>query len=214
MNSTIILAAGKGKRCLSNVPKQFEKLKGQEILSLSVSTFKNHPKINEIVIVVSEDWYDHVIENYSGFNIVRGGKTRRASCKNGFLSCDPTSKNILVHDAARPMVSNEIISSCIDNLKSCKATSPAIASTDSIIYFNNQHYKKLNRNNVFKMQTPQGFKKKTLEKIIASKDDSNDEIGTFISLFPTDSPNIFEGERKNLKITTQEDLEIVSNYIS
>ena len=214
MNSAIILAAGKGARCQSKTPKQFKKLNGIEILSLSVSTFKNHPKINEVIIVVSEEWNDHVIANYSTCIVTLGGKNRRESCKNGFISCNLAAKNILVHDAARPMVSDIIISKCIDNLKLCNATSPAIASTDSIIYFDSKRYNKLNRKNVFNMQTPQGFKKSILEKIINSKEEDTDEIGTFISLFPNDLPHIFEGEKENLKITTQDDIEIISNFIS
>tara|TARA_A100001011_G_C14314453_1_gene847230 strand:+ start:1380 stop:2024 length:645 start_codon:yes stop_codon:yes gene_type:complete len=214
MNSAIILAGGKGERYKSKTPKQFGKLRGKEILSFSVSTFKNHPKIDEIIIVTSEEWYDHVSKNYSNCIVAIGGKTRRKSCENGFLSCNKDSKNILIHDAARPMVSNKIISICIKNLNSFSATSPALASTDSIVYFDKEQYKNLNRKNVFKMQTPQGFKRDILKKILNSNEDATDEIGTFISLFPNDLPNIFEGEKENLKITTQDDIDIISNYIS
>ena len=214
MNSAIILAAGKGIRYQSDIPKQFKKLKKREILSFSVSTFNNHPQIDETIIVTHKDWYDYVIKKYPTCKVIKGGKTRRDSCANGYLSCNPASINILIHDAARPMVSNEIVSKCINNLETCNATSPAIRATDSIIYLDNNQYKKLNRDNVFKMQTPQGFKKYTLKKIIESNKDSTDEIGTFISLFPNDPPNIFEGEKLNLKITTQNDIDVISNTIS
>ena len=73
MNSAIIVAAGIGSRIGGNIPKQFIKIDGKEILSFSVNTFRCHPQIDEIIIVCHKKWMDHVSTYYSDCIVVEGG---------------------------------------------------------------------------------------------------------------------------------------------
>ena len=79
MNSAVIVAGGTGSRIKGDTPKQFIKLNGEEILSYSVTTFLNHPQIEEVVIVCHPDWIEHVISTYPECIVTGGGERRQDS---------------------------------------------------------------------------------------------------------------------------------------
>ena len=93
MNSAVIVAGGIGLRIGSDIPKQFLKIKGKEILSFSVKTFLEHPQINEVIIVSHPDWIKIVSKNYPNCKVIKGGERRQDSSLNGVLGFQP--RNLL-----------------------------------------------------------------------------------------------------------------------
>ena len=122
MNSAVIVAGGNGSRFGQDIPKQFYKLNGKEILSYSVSTFCKHPQIDEVVIVCHSDWIEHVKSKYPECIVTVGGKRRQDSSLNGVMTTSHKTEIVLIHDAARPFVSEEIITDCLAALKNIKGT--------------------------------------------------------------------------------------------
>ena len=109
MNSAIILAGGSGFRFGGDIPKQFIKIDGQEILSFSVHTFSTHPQIQEIIIVCHPDWKKHVITNYPNCIVIEGDQRRQDSSMKGVSVVSDESEHVLIHDAVRPFVSKKIM---------------------------------------------------------------------------------------------------------
>ena len=104
MNSAIIVAGGSGFRFGGSIPKQFNEIDGQEILSFSVHTFSTHPQIQEIIIVCHPDWKKHVITNYPECIVVEGGQRRQDSSLAGVRAVSSESEHVLIHDTVRPLV--------------------------------------------------------------------------------------------------------------
>ena len=133
MNSAIIVAAGIGTRFGGNIPKQFVKIDGKEILSFSVNTFKIHPQIDEVIIVCHNKWMDHVSTYYPDCIVIEGGESRQDSSLNGIKAVSNQSLNVLIHDAARPFVSNEIITNCLAALEKADGSAPVMDISNSLI---------------------------------------------------------------------------------
>ena len=210
MNSAIIVSAGSGSRFSSDIPKQFTKLNNKEILSYSVETFLNHPKINEVIIVCNTNWINHVKQNYPLCQVIQGGVRRRNSCLNGINSISKKTKNILIHDAARPFVSHKIISDCIKSLKTYDACAPIIPSFDSLVSWHNNKASHIDRSKIFSIQTPQCFKKELINNILNTNIIDTDEIGLLLKFDPNANLTFVEGNVNNRKITIQEDLKFFS----
>ncbi len=210
MNSAVIVSGGSGSRFGGNVPKQFIKLQGEEILSFSVNTFLEHPNIDEVIIVCHPNWIDHVRSKYTRCKIVKGGEQRRDSCLNGLLSISNTALNVLIHDAARPFISKNIISNCLTALNTYEACAPIIPSIDSLVNINKGNASFLDRSQTFIVQTPQCFKKKLITDVLKSNISGTDEIGMLLKLHPKSKTTFVEGNLDNNKITTPMDLKYFS----
>lgn len=206
MNSAVIVAAGSGNRLGQRTPKQFIPIHGQEILSYSVNTFFKHPKIDEVIIVTHPNWMDHVIQKYPRCQVVKGGQSRHASSLNGVLATSTKSINVLIHDAARPFISKEIISNCLMALENFDGSAPCISPNDSLIKWDGKKASFLNRKNIQLIQTPQCFKKEFILNILNQKTSGTDEIGMVLNISPNSKLNFVKGNVKNNKITTTNDL--------
>ena len=133
MNSAIIVAGGAGSRFGGDIPKQFINIDDQEILSFSVHTFIAHPQIDEVVIVCHSDWIEHVKSKYPECIVTVGGKRRQDSSLNGVMTTSHKTESVLIHDAARPFVSETIITDCLAVLENCDGSAPILDSPDSLI---------------------------------------------------------------------------------
>ena len=213
MNAGIIVAAGLGKRFTNKIPKQFISINGKEILAYSVETFFNHPKINELIIVCNKEWLKEVKKNYPYCKVVVGGKFRKDSSMNGINAVSKGIENVLIHDAARPLISKKIISSCLDQLINYDATAPILDSINSLVEIKDNQIKPINRDQIKSLQTPQCFKLKHLKKIFSHNITGTDEIGMMLNVEPNSKINFVKGSIKNLKITNQQDLKIMKSFI-
>ena len=164
-NYVIILASGSSNRFGDKIPKQFIEIEGQTILEKSIDAFEKNSNITDIILITNPDYIEYTQNLVKGkFSKLRtihaGGKTRQESSAIGVSLIKEPNANVLIHDAARPFVSQEIITNCIKALETNKAVGVAINSNDTIIKVDENGFIKEipNRNFLRRIQTPQCFK--------------------------------------------------------
>ena len=221
MNTAIILAGGVGSRMGLDCPKQFLMVQDKPIISYCFDIFQKHKEIDNIVVVVSEQWQDFV-EEYAekyGVDKIRGyapaGQTRQHSIYNGLkciADCSPETEIVIVHDAARPLVSDEIISACIKGATDYDGAMPVISVKDTVYQSSDGEEIGclLKRSELFAGQAPESFKFKRYYQI--HNEVSDEEIGATagsseIAYRHGMEIRMVKGSERNLKITTVEDLE-------
>ncbi|MEO9600933.1 bifunctional 2-C-methyl-D-erythritol 4-phosphate cytidylyltransferase/2-C-methyl-D-erythritol 2,4-cyclodiphosphate synthase [Parasphingorhabdus sp.] len=162
-NHVLIVAAGVGARAGLDLPKQFELISGKPMLRHSVESFLAHSAIDHLWIVVAagqEEQANRALAPISAYNLVIGGATRQQSVFNGLAAIQQAggAKNILVHDAARPFVPAPVIDHLLTKLKSASGAIPVLPSVDTMIkQVDNQLDQAVDRNSLWRVQTPQAF---------------------------------------------------------
>ena len=218
-NACIIVAAGRGSRISSDGgPKQYRLLNGKSVLQHTIEAFANHQAIDAIQVVIHAD--DHKIYHASVdtahpklLEPIDGGQTRQASCFAGVKALGTKFEKVLIHDAARPFVTHDVISGVLNGVSNgiCALPATPIADTVKLADADNQVIETIPRNGLHTAQTPQGF---MLSDILSAhqKAAQNPEIEF------TDDAAVAEhagmnvcltlGDRANYKITTQQDLDM------
>lgn len=162
--AAIIVAAGSGSRAGEGVPKQFRFVGGKPMVRHSVEAFARHAKIGPVLVVIGAGQDTDVQLALEGLDVrlVTGGETRRDSVRNGLLSLDNDSicENVLIHDAARPFLTSEVIDDLIAALDEHDGAVPALPVIDSLA---RSHDGTLlssseNREGLWRIQTPQAFR--------------------------------------------------------
>ncbi len=210
MTCAVIVAGGEGTRIQSQIPKQYLTINGRQVLSFSVDTFLEHPMINKVILVVSLHYARQVKKNYPGCHVVLGGKTRQASSTNGVNAVPPGTEKVLVHDAARPFVTHQMITECVESLDECDGAVPILTPDNTMIMLNNGTLAYLDRQKVKAVQTPQGFRNGILTKAQRSGFETTDELGLVLLSSPKAKIHLFAGDDRNFKITTPLNLELAS----
>ena len=220
MNGVVIVAAGTGSRMNMGINKQFIKLEGKEIIAYTIEKFYN---IEDIVVVVKEDesefFKKEILDKYNFKNvkIAYGGKERQDSVYNGLKLLDEKCDVVLIHDGARPFVSDKIIDKSIEEAKEHKAIVVGVPVKDTIKVIDNDKniVDTPNRSVLWAVQTPQTFDYNIL--IDAYKDAfKNKFYGTDDAMLVERigyKVKMLEGSYNNIKITTQEDLNIGSQIL-
>ena len=229
MNIGVILAAGSGSRTGLATPKQFLPLGGKTVLEHSVQTFNNHPGIDEVVIVTAAEFIERVqaIVKANGWTkvsaVLAGGKERFDSSLAAVRHfADNPDAVMLFHDAARPLVSERIISDAIKAMEMYDAVDVAIPAVDTIVQCNRDgtHMESVqDRNLLWRMQTPQGFRQRTIEEAyrIALQDPqftATDDCGTVLRYLPDVKVGIVRGSERNIKLTYADDLSLLEFLLS
>jgi len=228
MNIALVLAAGSGVRMNQNEPKQFIKVFGKPLLVYSLSAFQNNPHIDVIVIVTNKEYLTNVNELCNQYDlnkvkfIIAGGATRQESVYNGLKGIQELEvkddDNILIHDSARPLVSQKIIDDNIKALESHDAVSTVIGVNDTII--RSEKGEKIDdvspRKEFYQAQTPQSFKfsliLKAHENAYKNKTpDITDDAK--IVLLENKDVYLVEGDKENFKITTPLDMKILETIL-
>ena len=223
MNGVVIVAAGTGSRMNMGINKQFIKLEGKEIIAYTIEKFYNNSNIEDIVVVVKEDesefFKKEILDKYNFKNvkIAYGGKERQDSVYNGLKLLDEKCDVVLIHDGARPFVSDKIIDKSIEEAKEHKAIVVGVPVKDTIKVIDNDKniVDTPNRSVLWAVQTPQTFDYNIL--IDAYKDAfKNKFYGTDDAMIVERigyKVKMLEGSYNNIKITTQEDLNIGSQIL-
>ena len=223
MNGVVIVAAGTGSRMNMGINKQFIKLEGKEIIAYTIEKFYNNSNIEDIVVVVKEDesefFKKEILDKYNFKNvkIAYGGKERQDSVYNGLKLLDEKCDVVLIHDGARPFVSDKIIDKSIEEAKEHKAIVVGVPVKDTIKVIDNDKniVDTPNRSVLWAVQTPQTFDYNIL--IDAYKDAfKNKFYGTDDAMLVERigyKVKMLEGSYNNIKITTQEDLNIGSQRL-
>lgn len=222
MISAIILAGGKGKRMNYEKSKQFILIKEKPVLVYTLEKFINNKNIDEVILVLPEDEVEYckteVLEKYSIHvdKIVIGGKERQDSVFNALKELKNTDI-VLIHDGARPFISDKIINEGIKYADIYGAAAPGVMPKDTIKVKDNNNISisTPDRSKLVAVQTPQCFKfeeifnchQKVKKDNIVVTDDTSvvEQYGYQVYLY--------DGEYTNIKITTPDDLILAERLI-
>ena len=218
MNSVVIVSAGRGSRMKADINKQFLKLKGKEVIAHTIDKFYNNKNIDEIVVVVKEDEADFFRRNiidkygYKNIKIAFGGKERQDSVFNGLKAVNERGDIVLIHDGARPFVTDEIIKNSIECAKKnkCVIVGVPVKDTIKIINKDNEVCDTPNRSTLWSIQTPQVFEYLSIIKAhkIAKEKSYYGTDDSMLMEYLGYNVKVIEGSYNNIKITTPEDLKI------
>ena len=211
----IIVAGGQGIRMNSDIPKQFLLLNSTPVL---IHTLLKFSHLDEIILVLPKIQieYWNLLCTTHNFTIphiiVEGGISRFHSVKNGLEKVDNNSI-VAIHDGVRPLISTTLINSLVDETKSGIGVIPVIPVKDSIRKLEGTNSIHIDRNTLYKVQTPQCFLSDDIKK--AYTKEYSDTFTDDSSVFEANGGkiNILLGEEKNLKITTKEDLKITEVFM-
>lgn len=222
MISAIILAGGKGKRMGAKISKQYLELKGKPILYYTIKRFASYEDINKIILVLPKDEIEYckkeVLDKYSlkVDLIVEGGKERQDSVYNA-LEKLIDDEIVLIHDGARPFVSERIIEQGIKYASLYGAAAPGVMPKDTIKIKDESGFSLStpDRNTLVAIQTPQVFKldiiKECHRRIKEEKRIVTDD--TMVVEAYDKKVYLYEGDYTNIKVTTPEDLILAEKLI-
>lgn len=212
--NAIIPAGGTSSR-FGNKNKLLEKINGREVIKHTVEAFENS-NVNDIIIcanpAIIED-IQNIFKNSKKVKIIEGGATRQASVFNGLKQCE--CDYVLIHDGARPMISTDLINQTIEMVKDKKALTVATKTIDTIKEVENgKIVRTIDRSKLYNTQTPQAFDYNLIKSAHERLQGQNytDDAGMLEALGET--VYILDGSYKNIKITTQNDIEIAKIYLS
>ncbi len=203
----VILAAGSSTRAKTD--KQFFKLGDKYLIEFTIERFRK-AGIDDIVLVLSDENIKKYSQIFDEIKIVCGGKTRIQSFLNGSRLIARDTDIILVHDGARPFVSQTLINKLIEKAYEYGASIPAIKLKDTVkeVGENNIVMRTLKRENLRAVQTPQVYRKDIFELLVKNIDDIEITDDSQIIEKLGKSVYVVEGEETNIKITTPLDLQI------
>ena len=211
--TAIIAAGGRGQRFGGARPKQLLTVGGRAILELSVAAFVSHPEIAEVVVALPsalvEDPPTYLAGTSKPIRIVAVGARRQDSVVNAFRAASERSDVVVIHDAARPFVSAELISLTIAAAAESGAALAALPVRDTVKQGERGFVAAtLRRDSIFLAQTPQAFRREVLRAALAIGErdaiDATDEAT--LAERAGHTVKLVEGEATNIKITTPEDL--------
>ena len=217
----IIVAAGTASR-MKGIDKMSTELLAKPVIAHTVSAFDRCDRISEIVIVTRKEKmsdYSVLGEKY-GFNkkvtVVEGGSCREESVFNGINALGKAYDKVLVHDGARPLVSQSVILRVCDALESNDSVSCAVKMKDTVKVVNEdgQVVKTLQRDFLVSIQTPQGVSVDRFCESAENNDLSRFTDDTSVVEAVGSITVVVEGDYKNIKITTPEDILLAEAYLS
>ncbi len=212
----IIPAAGTGSRMANVLPKQYMPLAGKPIISHTIQTFFNHPRITSIHVALSADdmfWRDLPLDPSSKLKLhYTGGESRSETVLNTLLYLQVADDDwVLVHDAARPGLTHALLDHLLDTLEHDIVgglLALPVADTLKLSSQGNQVESTVSRANLWQAQTPQMFRFSTLKTALTQFGSNvTDEAEAIESL--GFKPKLIQGELRNLKITYPQDLALL-----
>ncbi len=224
----IIAAAGQGSRMETKTSKQFIEISGIPIVARTLLAFQNSPHIDGIVVVTCSNEIDNLLNLCTKYNITKlngiteGGTTRQESVRYAlrFLSSCIDSESaqipkedcyVLIHDGARPLISQELIERCIEGVKKYNACGAGVKVKDTIKLLEPEGCKikqTIPRDDLRAIQTPQSFLLPLIEKLHQKAYENNLQFTDDLSIaeYFGEDVMVVDGDYRNIKITTKEDL--------
>ena len=222
MNIAVILAGGSGSRTEQSIPKQFISIYEKPIIIYTLEAFQTHPEIDGIIVSCIDGWHD-VLKGYAAAAgitklrwIVDGGNNGQSSARNALLTLEDVCNKediVIIHDAVRPMISQEIITDCIAKAKEYGSGLSAIHCQETIMRTQDGEvgHIGIDRNDIMRVQTPQAYQygrvlwahKEALNRGITNAVYTNTLMMEF-----GEELHFSQGSNKNIKITTLEDIDI------
>lgn len=211
--AAIIVAAGRGTRAGGDLPKQWQLLRGQPIIAHTYN--KLRPYVDQICVVLHPDdtarWHSL---NLKADYLAQGGATRSASVSSGLAALAHNAPDrVLIHDAARPLVSSAMIEAVKTALDTHQAAAPALQVTDALWTGENGLVNGTqSREGLYRAQTPQGFHFNTIYQLYTALSSPAFDDVEIVRAAGIDVA-IVSGEERNLKITTSDDFERANNML-
>ncbi len=218
-NAAIVLSAGKGSRMHSDIEKQYMELNGRPVLYYSLKAFEDFASIEKVIIVASKEREDYIrrkiLEKYGlkkVYAIVEGGKERYDSVANGIAAageCD----YIFIHDGARPILTQSLLSDLLEAVKKDHAVVPAAPVKDTIKVCdeNGVVVSTPNRSTLWAVQTPQVFDAELISeayrRLYIQKPENITDDAMVAEATMGAKIRVVTASSANLKITTPEDLD-------
>lgn len=213
--AVLIVAAGSGSRHGGDLPKQYQSLAGRPLLRHTVEAFMAHPQIGEVRVVIGEshqDLYAKAVGDLALAPPIIGGPMRQNSVRRGLESFSASPPQlILIHDAARPLISAGIIDRVIGALETKPAAIAAMPVADSL---RRAAAGPVDREGVWQVQTPQGFR---YADIMAAHRNAPDDLATDDATLAEQAGipiTLVEGAMSNIKITRAGDLATAEAFLS
>jgi len=212
--TAIIAAGGRGLRFGAVEPKQLLRVDGRPILERSVTAFVTHPAVHEVIVALpaelAADPPAYLRDASKPLHVVAGGARRQDSVANAFGVASKESDIIVVHDAARPFVTADVIARTIAAARETGAAVAAVAASDTVKRARREDgavvAETLPRETIFLAQTPQAFRREVLADALKVADAATDEAS--LAERAGHSVQIVDGDPTNIKITTADDLPI------
>ncbi len=210
----LITARGRGSRIRAGegIPKQYLLMAGVPIIKHTILAFLNHPKIDDVICVIHPDdveLYEQAVIGLDLLNPVFGGDTRQISVHNGLEALkEYRPDKVLIHDAVRPFVTKRIINGILEKLETHPAVIPAVAVEDTIKKYGDGKIEwTLERENLWRAQTPQGFLYSDILNAHSAFKDLHFTDDAALDEYAGIPVAIIPGSQNNFKITTEEDYE-------
>jgi len=217
--SVIIPAAGLGRR-MGDIKKPYLDLAGKPILAHTLMVFQRCTLVNEIVVVAAPGDEQACVKNViipygidKADQVVAGGETRQESVFNGLRSVSAGTDMVMVHDCARPFVTEDMIQNTLDAANKCGATTVAVPVKDTIKEADDDSFvvNTLDRRRLWSIQTPQAFRYDLLLRAHLHARENNIQVTDDASLIEElgEHPvKLIMGDYQNIKITTPGDLTV------
>lgn len=221
--AAIIVAAGRGTRMGSEIPKQFMSIAGKTILETTLYKFEKSNEVDEIILIVNKDDLDYVrseiaIQFEKITKVKAGGSTRTESVFEGIKAVGDDCGIVLIHDGVRPFVSYNLISNCVEGAYEFEACIPVTDVVDTIKEVSQEGIVQntLNRSMLKAVQTPQAFEYELIRdcyiRAITEEEVFTDDAS--IVEYYGHKVKTIEGLARNMKITTPLDLRIAEIFAS
>ncbi len=214
----LIVAAGSGSRTGLDFPKQYLSLGNKTVLAHVIENFSNHSGIDHVQVIINpldEDLYKQAVEGLDVLPWIAGGDARQISVRNGLEGvADLNPQKILIHDAARPFFSADLIDRCLSALKNNDAVLPGLPIVDTLKQINGSEVTHtVDRNKIIAAQTPQCFDYLAIRK--AHADFADEDVTDDIALAEKAGIAVtwIDGDPKNIKITTKDDIQKVTTQM-
>ncbi len=217
----VVCAAGVGGRLGDKRPKAFAALAGRPLLAESLERLDSCESIEGLVVAAPPDWEEAAILLSEELGcgkvsaVVRGGRERGESVRSALAEIPKDADFVLVHDAARPLVSEEVVRRVLEPLEQdWDAVVPALPLADTVKRVENERVvETLERSSLVAVQTPQAFRAEALRAAYAS---NNDEATDCAALVERRGGRVLwvEGDRRLHKVTTPEDLALIESWLA
>jgi 2-C-methyl-D-erythritol 4-phosphate cytidylyltransferase len=218
MNYAIVTAAGKGTRFGDK--KTLHLLHGRPLLSWSLRVFEQAPEVQQVIVTFppedSEQAYKKICEqeNYQKVSFIEGGNSRYDSVRNAFLSLKDQDGIVLIHDAARPLLSRELLLRVLEATQKHGAALPVLPITETVKEIEGERVvRTLPREKLFVAQTPQGFRVELLAEAYDRIKDSNLTDEAMLVELAGFEVYTVPGDLKILKITERSYIRLAEMYL-
>ena len=221
--AAIILAGGSGSRMCTDKTKQFIEIYGKTVLERSILAFDESALTDEMIVVVKEDEIDvakatiEALKLTKTVRVVTGGACRAESAKNGFFAVSDTVGTVAIHDAARCLITPEMIDKVVEMAHKTGAATAACGVFDTVklVDENGKIVSTVPRQSVYRAQTPQVFSRSLYKRALDACDDLSaiTDDNMLIENIGRDIYAVDLGQN-NIKITTKEDLTLARNILT